>query len=306
MKDQFTIEDLKGFAPARKFFAGVDSDGCVFDTMEVKQKRHFHPLIIKWWRLEALEPELRAAAEFVNLYSKWRGQNRFTNLLITFDLMAQWPACVAKAAACHTALPDTTALRAYCGSGLPLGNPTLTREVERTGDAELKRLLGWSLAVNDEIDRNMDPVHPFPWAVKSLEKLQSVADCLVVSQTPEAALVKEWRQHGVDHLVAIIAGQELGTKAEHLTLAAGGKYPAGHILMIGDAPGDLKAAETAGALFFPVIPRDEDAAWKFFHDEALPRFLEGRYAGDYEARLKTKFLDALPDLAPWQQEAGHG
>ena len=302
MKNSFTVADLKNFTPTRASFVGIDSDGCVFDTMEVKQKRHFHPLIITWWGLEALEPELRASAEFVNLYSKWRGQNRFTDLLLSFELLYKWPACVAKAKACHTELPKLEALRAYCNSGLALGNPTLKAEVERTGDAELKRLLGWSLAVNEDIDKNMAPVPPFPWALKALEMMRGQSDCIVVSQTPEAALVKEWRHHKIEHFVQLIAGQELGSKAEHLTLASGGKYGAGRVLMVGDAPGDLNAAQKAGALFFPIVPREEDAAWQRFCEEGYPRFLEGTFAGDYENSLKTAFLAALPDKAPWQEK----
>ena len=300
MKDTFTVGDLKGLKPTCDSFVGIDSDGCVFDTMEVKQKKHFHPLILTWWGLEKLEAELRASAEFVNLYSKWRGQNRFTDLLLSFELMYDWPSCVAKAEACHVELPKLEALRAYCDSGLALGNPTLKQEVARTGDAELKRLLGWSLAVNEEIDKNMEPVPPFPWALKALQMMQGKSDCIVVSQTPEAALVKEWRHHKIEHFVHMIAGQELGSKAEHLTLASGGKYAPGRVLMIGDAPGDLKAAEKAGALFFPIMPRDEDAAWQRFCEEGYARFLNGTFAGAYENNLKAEFLAALPDKAPWQ------
>jgi phosphoglycolate phosphatase-like HAD superfamily hydrolase len=303
LKKNTTVADLKALAPVRGHFVGIDSDGCVFDTMEVKQKRHFHPLIISWWGLEAIEPELRASAEFVNLYSKWRGQNRFTALLLCFELLHQWPACVAKAKACHTELPKLDALRAYCGSGLALGNPTLKEEAARTNDPELQRLLGWSLAVNADIDQHMAPVPPFPWAVKALEMMREKSDCIVVSQTPEAALVKEWQHHKIEHFVRAIAGQELGTKAEHLTLAAGGKYQPGRVLMIGDALGDLKAAEKAGALFFPIIPREEDSAWQRFCEEGYPRFLDGTFAGAYEGELKQTFLAALPDRAPWREDA---
>ncbi|MCL1888830.1 MAG: HAD family hydrolase, partial [Kiritimatiellaeota bacterium] len=260
----------------------------------------FHPLIIQWWGLEKLEVGLRASAGFVNLYSKWRGQNRFTALLQCFELLHEWPACVARAAACHTELPRLEALRAYCNSGLALGNPTLKQEAERTGDPELKRLLGWSLAVNADIDQNMAPVPPFPWALRALEIMREKSDCIVVSQTPEAALVKEWQLHKMDSFVRVIAGQELGTKAEHLTLAAGGKYAPGRVLMVGDALGDLKAAEKAGALFYPIMPRDENAAWQRYCEEGYPRFLNGTFTGAYEDDLKAAFLAALPDKAPWE------
>jgi len=40
--------------------------------MEIKQKECFIPNIIKYWKLQAISKYARAAAEFVNLYSKWR------------------------------------------------------------------------------------------------------------------------------------------------------------------------------------------------------------------------------------------
>ena len=46
----------------------------------------------------------------------------------------------------------------------------------------------------------------------------------------------------------------MGTKKEHLKLAASAKYPPEKILMIGDAPGDYQAAKSNQALFFPIVP----------------------------------------------------
>jgi len=155
----YTKEDLLNFVPKHDTFVGIDSDGCVFDTMEVKQKQHFHPLIIKFWGLEAIEPQVRQAAEFVNLYSKWRGQNRFPALLKVFELLHDWPE-VKKSG---VKLPETASLRAYCESGLPLGNNTLLAEAERTGDPELRRLAEWSMAVNRDIAENMIRIPPFKW-----------------------------------------------------------------------------------------------------------------------------------------------
>jgi len=37
--DHSTI--LKELKPVHDFFIGIDSDGCVFDTMEIKQKKIF-------------------------------------------------------------------------------------------------------------------------------------------------------------------------------------------------------------------------------------------------------------------------
>jgi phosphoglycolate phosphatase-like HAD superfamily hydrolase len=286
---------LTSLVPRFDSFVGVDSDGCVFDTMGVKQREHFHPLILRHWGIEALEKPFRQAAEFVNLGSTWRGQNRFPNLLKAFELLADMPGVRDSG----VALPKLDALRAYCNSGLPLGNPSLKAEVARTGDPELRRLLDWSLAINRDIDERMRPVAPFAWALRSLHLIVRSSDVIVVSQTPEEALVKEWRLHGLEPLVRVIAGQELGTKTEHLRLAAGRKYAPGRILMIGDAPGDAHAARAAEALFYPILPDHEEAAWQRFHDEAYARFLAGTYAGAYEDALVAAFDASLPDTPPW-------
>ena len=73
------------------------------------------------------------------------------------------------------------------------------------------------------------------------------------------------------------------------------------MLMIGDAPGDLKAARANGALFFPINPGDEERSWKLFHDEALDKFIQGAYAGEYEAALIKEFDNYLPDTPPWKR-----
>src|SRR5262245_21239585 len=82
---------LREFPKVNDFFIGIDSDGCAFDTMEVKHKECFIPNIVKHFGLAAVSKYVREAAEFVNLYSKWRGINRFPGLPLTFDLLADRP-----------------------------------------------------------------------------------------------------------------------------------------------------------------------------------------------------------------------
>ena len=82
-------QPLKEFQPRHGFFVGIDSDGCAFDTMEIKHKECFAPNIIKHWDLQAVSKFAREAAEFVNLYSKWRGINRWPALVMGFDLLRE-------------------------------------------------------------------------------------------------------------------------------------------------------------------------------------------------------------------------
>ena len=39
-------EELLALKPEKEFFIGIDSDGCAFDTMEIKQKECFCPNFI--------------------------------------------------------------------------------------------------------------------------------------------------------------------------------------------------------------------------------------------------------------------
>jgi len=78
-----------------------------------------------------------------------------------------------------------------------------------------------------------------------------------------------------------------------------GKYPLDKILMIGDAYGDLKAADANQVCFYPIIPGREAESWERFHLEALGKFLQGTYRGRYETALRTDLDKALPEHPPW-------
>jgi phosphoglycolate phosphatase-like HAD superfamily hydrolase len=136
---------------------------------------------------------------------------------------------------------------------------------------------------------------------ESLVKLQDKADVVVVSATPLEALKREWQEHDVARYTALICGQEMGTKTEHIASIAG-EYAENHVLMIGDALGDRRAAKSNDALFYPVIPGEEENYWKHFADESMERFFSGSYYGRYEAELSERFERALPDLPPWEVE----
>ncbi len=288
---------LKAFQPKHEYFVGIDSDGCAFDTMEIKHKECFTPNIIKYWDLQPVSKYAREASEFVNLYSKWRGINRFPALLMVLDLLRERPEVQAR----NARIADPVPLREWAERETKLGNPALKAEVERTGDPILKHTLAWSEAVNATVADMVHGVPPFPYVRESLEELSGRADMIVVSATPGEALTREWEEHDIARYVAVIAGQEMGKKAEHLALAAKGKYPEGRVLMIGDAPGDLKAARANDALFFPVNPGHEEASWQRFYEEVCPKFLAGEYTREYEAQLLAEFDKLLPDTPPWKK-----
>ena len=199
-------------------------------------------------------------------------------------------------------IPELPYLRQWIATETQLGNPRLAEKIGAASGAEkeeLELVLRWSKAVNTTISEIVHNLPPFPLVRESLDKLHQRADILVVSATPQEALDREWEEHGIDKYVAFIAGQEMGSKTEHLTLAAKGKYPAENVLMVGDAPGDLKAARDVGALFYPINPGDEEASWDRFFNEGIDRFLSKRYAGAYEAERMAEFNRLLPKDPPW-------
>jgi phosphoglycolate phosphatase-like HAD superfamily hydrolase len=289
-------QHLKDLEPRREFFIGVDSDGCVFPSMELKHKECFIPNTIRYWKVQGISKYVREAAEFVNLYSQWRGENRFPALLRTFDLLRTRP----QVRSSSVAIPELPVLRKWVETAGALGNPALKREIDRNAEPELIQTLKWSEAVNETIAAFVVDVPPFAGVRDALEKMAAKADLVVVSGTPGKALNREWAEHDIARYVRAIAGQELGKKSEHLALAGGDKYPPERTLMIGDAPGDLKAARAVDAHFYPIFPGSEEISWERLREEALDRFFAGEYSGKYENNLIEDFNRLLPEIPPWK------
>ncbi len=233
------------FTPQHDFLIGIDSDGCVFDSMELKHKECFVPNFINHYELQGVSKYAREAAEFVNLYSKSRGVNRFPGLVEQLDWLRRRPEVQARGV--HVAKP--AGLIKWIASETKLGNPALEKAVAATGDPDLKLALQWSLAVNKSIAEMVRGVPPFPNVRECLDDFSEKADMVVCSQTPNAALEAEWAEHGIASYVQAICGQEVGSKTETLA-ACQGTYAADNVLMIGDAPGDYKAAVANNCALF--------------------------------------------------------
>lgn len=288
---------LIDFKPKHDFFVGIDSDGCAFDAMELKQKECFTPSTIRVWGLQPISKYARETAEWVNLYSKWRGANRWPALVKVFELLAERPEVQARG----VKVPEGKALKEFIASGYSPSEAGLKAYIAAGhGDEELWRGLEWTRAIDSLVAATVRDVPSFPGVRESLQKLQDKADLMVISTTASDALLREWGEHGLAQYMAVMAGQNMGTKKQHLEFAAKGKYPDDHILMIGDAPGDRDAAHAVQALFYPINPGAEERSWQRFYDEASDRFLSGTYAGDYEAGLVSEFEKLLSDTPPWQ------
>ena len=289
-------EQLLALKPEKEFFIGIDSDGCAFDTMEIKQKECFCPNFIRYFGMQPVSKYARETWEFVNLYSNNRGCNRFLAVNETLRLLATRPEMKSR----DFTVPSAAPLIEWTKKETKLGNPTLKTYAAEINDPFITKTLEWSLKVNEDIAKMVFGITPFPFVKECLEKIKPVADMMVVSQTPFEALKREWEENKIDHYLRMIAGQEHGTKSEHLKYAAKGKYHDEKILMIGDANGDLKAARTNGVLFFPINPGKEEESWEKLFSEGLDRFFAGNFKGSYELELIREFETYLPEHPHWK------
>ncbi|MEX2316430.1 MAG: HAD family hydrolase [Pirellulales bacterium] len=285
---------MLSISPQYTFLVGIDSDGCVFDSMELKHKECFIPNFIRCYALQGVSKYAREAAEFVNLYSKRRGVNRFLALVEQLDWLRRRPEV--KARGQH--VPRPVGLDQWTIRETRLGQPALEEAIAETGDSDLQQALDWSLAVNRSIAEMVRGLPPFPYVRECLAKLAAKADMIVCSQTPQAALESEWEEHDLAKWVRAISGQERGSKQQILGEGAR-HYSRERTLMIGDAPGDYSAAIANGCLFFPVNPGHEEASWQRLLDEGIDRFFGGTYDGDYQQRLIDEFDKYLPERPPW-------
>ncbi|MFO7900385.1 MAG: HAD family hydrolase, partial [Planctomycetota bacterium] len=115
---------LREFEPKHEFFVGIDSDGCAFDTMEPKHKECFCPTTVWKWNLAAVSKYAREAWDFVNLYSKTRGCNRFLALQHVLRFLRERKEVRAR----DVHIPELSELRAWTERETKLGNPALEAE----------------------------------------------------------------------------------------------------------------------------------------------------------------------------------
>lgn len=301
MTQSISPDDLRNLTPSSEFFVGVDSDGCVFDSMELKHKECFCPAFINRFGLQGVCTSARETWNFVNLYSNTRGLNRFKALVRALQLLNDRPEVLEQ-----LGTPvDTAELETWIASESRLSEQVLgqyiqTHRASLVSDSILLRALNWSMDVAAAVKLIVHDLPPIAEAAAALEQIHANADCLVVSQTPSADLVREWEEHNIARFTRLIAGQEQGTKTEHLALAAAGKYPLNHVLMIGDAPGDHQSAADNHFLFFPIIPGQERSSWRELLDHGLPRFFNGTFAGHYQTQRLDAFHRSLPSTPPWK------
>lgn len=263
----------------RDIIFAVDSDGCAMDTMTYKHELFFGPLAAEKFEVEDKET-FQKNWEDINLYSRTRGVNRFEGLVLSlksvdYDGM------------------NVDNLYRWVEETASLSNDSLEAEIEKHNSQDLKLALEWSIAVNEGVAEAEGHDFPFEGANEGLEKMAELGDVYVVSSANPEAVKDEWERHGLMEHIDDMYTQDRGKKADVLAGFVADGQDAHKILMIGDSPGDLEAAEQNGVFFYPILVGKEEESWKEFQDTVAEQFAAGNFTQEDHDRYVEKFWSNL-------------
>ena len=274
---------LGGYAKKKDYLVCIDSDGCAVDSMDIKHIRCFGPCMVDEWDLQTYREELLDRWNEINLYSLTRGINRFKGLAVILKEVDEKISPVR----------DLASLLSWVEESDELSNAAVSRAAEETGSQCLKKALRWSEAVNKKIRAlSPDEVRPFPGAKEAIEKLHMTCDIAVVSSANHEAVMEEWSRFGLLEHTDVVLAQNAGTKTYCIRALLEFGYDTDKVLMIGDALGDMEAADRNGVLYYPILAGHEKESWQGV-TEALKHIVDGTYEGEFQRELKMRFIENL-------------
>ncbi len=266
-----------------KFVVGIDADGTIFDTMNIKHKQVFWQCMMERWGVPDPDGRILAEAEKINLYSKSRGINRFPGLLKVMEI------CPSLAGL------DKTPLRDFISSGYPTSNAGLEKYIsDGHTDKILYDTLGWSYDIDRVFAEKTEKLLPFSGADSSIRKMSERADIVIVSSASGKILERDLENAALSPYITKIMGQECGKKHEQLASVRASLSP-DSVLMIGDAISDCDAAKRAGAHFYPILPGNEEHSWDMLENKYFESFIAGEYHEKHEDLLYKDFLNTFAE-----------
>lgn len=278
------MKTLAEFLKKQEYLVCVDSDGCAMDTMDIKHINCFGPCMVAEWGLEQWKDEILDRWNEINLYSMTRGINRFLALAMALEEIDRD----------KKKIDGIEAFCAWSKEADELSNASVKRQAEASGIEIFKKALAWSVAVNQSINELPEETKvPFEGVKEGLKAAHEKADIAIVSSANLEAVLEEWQKHGLMDSVDVCLTQNVGSKAYCIGRMLEYGYPKNHVLMVGDAPGDQAAADKNGVLYYPILVKREKESWERFVAEALPKFLEGTYEGEYQEKQKAMFKENL-------------
>lgn len=271
---------LDNFIKKKDFLICIDSDGCAIDTMDIKHIKCFGPCMVTEWNLEEWKEDILERWNEVNLYTLTRGINRFKGLAVALIEINDK----------YIQIDGLDEFVRWTEETKELSNESLEAEIEKTNNICLKKALEWSKFVNKSIDLLSDDEKcPFEGVKEAIITAKKVADIAIVSSANEKAVLDEWSQHGLLESVDIVLTQNIGSKAYCINKLIEKGYSRNNVLMVGDALGDLKAAEENEVLYYPIMVRKEKESWFRFTKDILERFTNNLYNGKYQEKVIAEF-----------------
>lgn len=262
----------------------VDSDGCAMDTMDIKHIRCFGPCMVAEWGLEEWRDAILERWNEINLYTMTRGINRFKGLVKALREIQEK----------YCEIEELDVLEKWVNETPELSNAALEREISQNDNICLRKALAWSNAVNQSIDRlPEEDKRPFPGVLEALKRAYRDADVAIVSSANLSAVLDEWDFYGLLEYTDVVLAQDAGSKAFCIGELMKRGYAPDHVLMCGDAPGDLDAAEKNGVYYYPILVRHEAQSWEEFVEKGINHFLDGTYDKGYQQEKKEQFLRNL-------------
>jgi phosphoglycolate phosphatase-like HAD superfamily hydrolase len=282
----------------KDYLVCIDSDGCLLDNMELKHKECFCPAVVNVWNLQGASKYVREVHEWVNLYSRSRGWNRFPAVVRTLELSYARSELKERG----YIMPNLKPLKMWIEETPVLSAVAIDEYARKCPDCDplLLQAAQWSREVDANIAHIVRNILPFPGVREAVLKLREFADVVVVSATPHDALVRELTAVGIAPLMTAIAGQELGTKSQSIRKAMSHGYAADHVLKIGDAPSDYEAARDNGVLFNPIVAGKERDSWNNVLEVSSVKFRNGTFKGEYQDEILKDFFATLAEEPHWK------
>jgi phosphoglycolate phosphatase-like HAD superfamily hydrolase len=233
------------------------------DTMNIKHIRCFGPCFVEVYGINENKQKVLDRWNAINLFEITRGINRFMGFArILCELYPEDK--------------DVLAFNEWTKTAKELSEKAVGEVADKTDNPVFKKALEWSKAVNKSINALSDAdKKAFVGTKEGLLAARENFDIAIVSSANYAAVVEEWKRCGLLELTDVVTTQTDGSKAYCISELIKKGYDKDKVVMMGDAEGDLKAAESNGVAFYPVLVNHEKQSW-----EQLPEFLSKFVSGE--------------------------
>lgn len=265
------------FMKKEKYVFCVDSDGCAMDTMTYKHQLFFGPLAADVFDVEEREAFLKEWDK-INLYSKTRGVNRYVGLVMGLEFAK---------------IPNIENLKQWVETTDSLSNASLEEAIAENPSDDLKKALEWSNQVNSNIKNHEGDALAFPGALEGLGTLHELGKVFVVSSANKEAVEEEWNDQGLMSHIDDLYCQDRGKKEDVIASLILQGYAPEKIMMIGDSPGDLAAAQQNGVAFYPILVGDEAKSWEELANSVGKAFVEGNFTEENQEQVIAQFWHNL-------------